>query len=208
MRAFSGLVKRYHTAVFNETHLFWSILRFFQNKARSFFSMHFPVAKALKVRKAVVGIHILCTNAYHGTGKGAAFTAVVDIVIAQVLCRLHTAQRSPVCPIGLVEKPRLGVVHLCPQGNRSLWQANRFAVVGKILEIALHHPQDAAVPHLVPCHIRIDPVTGIIIQDQPGHLLEVLRSEIQRGFCRKVKALPPPGKQRLTVMAGQGLSAI
>ena len=65
MRAFSGLVKRYHTAVFNETHLFWSILRFFQNKAHSFFSLHFPVAKARKIRITLVGIHVLCADAYH-----------------------------------------------------------------------------------------------------------------------------------------------
>ena len=115
LRAFSSLVKRYHTAVFNETHLFWSILHFFQNKARSFFSLHFPVAKARKVCIALVGIHVLRTDTNHGTGKGTAFAAVVDVVIAQVAGGLHTAQRLPVAALCPVEEPRLGVVHFCPQ---------------------------------------------------------------------------------------------
>ena len=61
--------------------------------------------------------------------------------------------------------------------------------------------------HFIPCHIGIDPVAGIVVQDQPATCWKFWRGKVQRGSAVS-ESSPTAGQTGLAMMAGQGLPAI
>lgn len=56
-------------------------------------------------------IHILCADAHHCPRKGAAATPFFNIIIAQVVSRLHYSQRKPFRAVCFVEELCLCMVN-------------------------------------------------------------------------------------------------
>ena len=93
---------------------------------------------------AVVGIHILRTDADHRAGEGAPPAAGFDIVITEVVGGLNPAQGLPAA-VRLVIKLRLCAVYAHLQRNFAVRQGDCLAAVGEILKIAPHDLQRAGV---------------------------------------------------------------
>ena len=82
---------------------------------------------------ALVGVHILRTDADHRAGEGAPPAAGLDIVITEVVGGLNIAQGLPAA-VRLVIKLRLRAVYAHFQRNFAVRQGDCLAAVAKTLK--------------------------------------------------------------------------
>ena len=97
---------------------------------------------------ALVGVHVLCTDADHRAGEGAPPAAGFNIIIAEVVGGLNPAQGLPAA-VRLVIKLRLCAVYTRLQRNFAVRQGDRLAAVGEILVVTPQNLQRAGVDALV-----------------------------------------------------------
>ena len=160
--------------------------------------MVFYITEAPKIGVAAMGIHVLSAQPDHSACEGATAAALFDIIVAEMICRLHAAQCVPLrTAVRFPEEPRCCAVHFCPQTYRAGRQLFSLAAIGEVFIITSQNAQDTGIDPFIPGYIGVDPVAGIVKQHQAGHLLKIFRRKIKSGFGGKGKVLrydDPAGK--------------